>query len=158
MPTEPKDPKDPGLTCPAFDQNKYNLLEAIMKDIEGRASKPNDPKKPPYEQGALDCANKLTALADFVSTYANDIPNQVDPPIDSVLHSLQFVVSLGAGVSPSWTLLQWKGPAQTGNLASISGVRTHNLQLAIGPRSGAAAISSDATRLIQNQTVRSTTN
>ncbi len=153
--SEDEKSKYPGLKCPAFDQNKYNSLEAIMKDIEDRASKPNDPKKPTYEQGALDCANKLTPLADFVSTFVNDIPTQVDPPVDSVLHSLQFVVSYGANVTPSWTLLQWKGPGQAGNFASASSARTHNLQLALGPRSGAASISQDATRLIQNQTVRS---
>ncbi len=101
------------------------------------------------------CANRLAPLADYVSAYVSTIPTQVDPPINSVLHSLQFVVNVGASVTPSWTLLQWKGPGQSGNFLSASSVRTHNLQLALGPRSGSASISTDATRLIQNQTVRS---
>jgi hypothetical protein len=138
--------------CPPQNEELYNDLKALMTDIETSSSSPD---KLSYEKGAADCANKLVGLADFVGVYVNDIPNQVDPPVDSVLHSLQFVVSYGASVTPSWTLLQWKGPGQTGNFASASGIRTHSLQLALGPRSGAASISTDATRLIQNQTVKS---
>ncbi len=137
--------------CPAINDaadTRYDKLSKTMAKIETGD----------YERHAVDCANGLTLFADIVSTYVNAIPNQVDPPVDSVLHSLQFVVSYGANVTPSWSLLQWKGPGQTGNLLSASGIRTHNLNLALGPRSGAAPISQDATRLIQNQTVRSVGN
>jgi hypothetical protein len=82
------------------------------------------------------------------------LPDHLDPPIDSMLHSLTFVINVGANVAPSWTLLQWKGPAQSGNLASISGIRTNTLELALGPRGGNPAITPDATRLIQNQAIR----
>lgn len=132
-------------SCPKLDKILFAELEKKMEEFKNGS----------YESGAAICANRLTPLADYVSAYVSTIPTQVDPPIDSVLHSLQFVVNTGAGVTPSWTLLQWKGPGQSSNFFSASSVRTHNLQLALGPRTGSAAISSDATRLIQNQAVKS---
>ncbi len=111
-----------------------------------------------YPEKSTACAKELSLEASQAAQNANALPNQIDPPIDSVLHSVQFVVSYGAGISPSWTLLQWKGPGQSQNLVSASGVRTHNLQIAIGPRTGNPAISGDALRLINNQTIRSLSN
>jgi hypothetical protein len=59
----------------------------------------------------------------------------LNPPIDSLSHSVQFVVVYGVGASPSWSLLQWKGPAANGPLASLGGGRTHILNLAMGSAS-----------------------
>ncbi len=73
---------------------------------------------------------------------------QPDPPMDGLLHSVQFVVTHGANVSPNWSFLVWKGPSVTTPGASATGQRTHILNIAIGsPREG--------DRLIQNQTVLS---
>ena len=87
---------------------------------------------------------------------ANALPNQIDPPINSVAHSLNFVVAYGAGISPSWSLLQWKGPGGSGNtpFLSASGRGAH-LNIALAPRSGGPAIGTDALRLINNQVIRS---
>ncbi len=147
-------------SCPnAGTADAYAHLKDTMQELQKRAVAAADPKKDAknasFENGALVCAENLTWLSNNVSIFVSDIPNQIDPPIDSVLHSLQFVISYGANVTPSWTLLQWKGPGQSGNFLSASGIRTHNLQLALGPRSGQASISQDATRLITNQTVKS---
>jgi hypothetical protein len=72
----------------------------------------------------------------------------IDPPIDSLLHSVQFVLSYGASASPSWTLLQWKGPSPTGaSTFAAAGQRTHVLNIALGPTAA------EQNRLIQNQTV-----
>jgi hypothetical protein len=80
-----------------------------------------------------------------------------DPPIDSILHSVQFVVAFGASVTPSWTLLRWKGPGLNAPGASAQGVRTNILQLAFGPRApNGARVSDEQIRLIQNATVLST--
>jgi hypothetical protein len=72
-------------------------------------------------------------------------PN-INSPVDGLLHSVQFVVTYGVNVSPNWTLLQWKGPGLTVPGASASGVRTHVLNIALGPPN-------EQNRLIQNQTV-----
>jgi hypothetical protein len=74
-----------------------------------------------------------------------------DPPIDSILHSVQFVVSYGASVTPSWSLIAWKGPGLNAPGASAQGTRTNMLQLAFGSRNGAGTmVSQEQLRLIQN--------
>jgi hypothetical protein len=71
-----------------------------------------------------------------------------DPPLDALTHSVQFIVSYGAGISPNWTLAVWKGPAGSQNLASASGGRQHILNIAAGPPDKA-----DATRILNNLNV-----
>ena len=127
---------------------QYDELETLMTGVIGRST---------FERDYGDCANKLQAQADAAAILPKALPDQVDPPIDSVSHSVQFVVTYGAGISPSWSLLQWKGPGGSGNTPFFGGsaTRTHSLNLALGPRSGAASISNDALRLINNQVIRS---
>jgi len=101
----------------------------------------------PADYGTIQAAKNAAAL-----------PDHIDPPIDSVAHSVSFVVAYGAGISPSWTLLQWKGPgSSSGNnpFFGASGTRTHSLTIALAPRSGGPAIGTDALRLINNQVIRS---
>ncbi|MGP0088684.1 MAG: hypothetical protein ACLPKB_01790 [Xanthobacteraceae bacterium] len=102
------------------------------------------------KQLVIDAANyakhakkQETIAAAIEQKFANYLPN---PPIDGLLHSVQFVVTYGANVSPNWTLLQWKGPSLTVPGASAQGARTHTLNIALGPPAEQA-------RLIQNQTV-----
>ena len=127
---------------------EYGELETLMTSFIERST---------FETDYGDCANKLQAQAEAATILPKALPDQVDPPINSVSHSLQFVVTYGAGISPSWSLLQWKGPGGSGNtpLFGASGTRTHTLNLALGPRSGTASISADALRLINNQVIRS---
>ncbi len=74
----------------------------------------------------------------------------IDPPIDSLLHSVQFVLTYGVSVSPNWTLLQFKGPSPTGaSTGAVAGQRTHVLNIALGPTGNNA----EQNRLIQNQSV-----
>jgi hypothetical protein len=110
-----------------------------------------------YPKQTATCAGALTQAADQAAKNANALPNQIDPPIDSVAHSLNFVVAYGAGISPSWSLLQWKGPGGSSNtpFLSASGQRSHTLNIALAPRSGGPAIGTDALRLINNQVIRS---
>jgi hypothetical protein len=105
-----------------------------------------------------DCENTAKEFADYSKkrvAAANALLSQLkkfrpNPPVDALLHSLQFVVTYGVSVSPSWTLIHWKGPSPTGSFASGSGNRTHLLQIALGaPNSG------ELQRLILNQTVLS---
>ncbi len=75
-----------------------------------------------------------------------------DPPIESIGQSINFVVTLGVNDSPNWMLLRLKGPTNGGSFASLSGIRTHTLNIAMGPptQSGAAEVS----RVLSNQAFR----
>jgi soluble cytochrome b562 len=108
-----------------------------------------------FVAGSAKCATAIQPESADAAALPAVLPEQVNPPIDSLSHSLTFTINYGANVTPSWTLLQWKGPGTNGNFLSASGVRTHGLIIALGPRTGAPAIGPDALRLIQNQTVRS---
>lgn len=67
--------------------------------------------------------NTATALAVFV-----------DPPIDTLSHQAQFIIVLNGSVTPSWTLLRFKGPSpSTGAMASLTNTKTHTLNIVIGP-------------------------
>ena len=128
----------------------------VQKVYEGFLNSP-----PPHadvpEQQVVDQENKkddAVAQKQYVSdleTEANKIVGglkHIDPPMDSLLHSVSFVLSYGASASPNWTLLQWKGPSPTGaSTFAASGQRTHVLNIALGPTSA------EQNRLIQNQTV-----
>ena len=71
-------------------------------------------------------AQKAKRIAEGVETFK---PN---PPIDGLLHSVEFVVTYGANISPVWTLLLWKGPGTLPGL-SATGIRTNSLNIALGP-------------------------
>jgi hypothetical protein len=55
-----------------------------------------------------------------------------DPPIDSISHQVQFVLSWNASASPSWSLVRFKGPTGTGAFASASRSDTHTLSIVMG--------------------------
>jgi hypothetical protein len=57
-----------------------------------------------------------------------------DPPIDSLSHQVQFIVAWSANVSPSWSLVRFKGPSpSSGPLLSGSSSNTHTLSIVLGP-------------------------
>jgi hypothetical protein len=157
-----KDLKDPNqfvssINTPGFDlkafTNDYNALEnqIVSFQLDETGKPTSDIKKSQYTVALAKCAKVVQAAVDL----PNKLPQQVDPPIDAVLHSLTFVINYGANVTPSWTLLQWKGPGQSANFASAAGVRTHGLVISMGPRTGSPAIGDDPIRLIQLQAIRS---
>ena len=110
-----------------------------------------------FSVGAMDRANELTAasklFADDARTKEQKAKRIADgvvsfkpnPPIDGLLHSVEFIVTYGGNVSPTWTLLLWKGPGTLPGL-SAQGVRTNSLNVALGP-------TSEQTRLITNQLI-----
>jgi hypothetical protein len=157
-----KDLKDPNqfvstITTPGFDLAAFtenynelaNQLKTLQLDENGKPA--SDIKNSQYAAAMAKCAKIVQEAVDL----PNKLPQQVDPPIDAVLHSLTFVINYGANVTPSWTLLQWKGPGQSANFVSAAGVRTHGLVISMGPRSGNPAIGDDPLRLIQLQAIRS---
>jgi hypothetical protein len=99
-------------------------------------------------------ANNDTNSKDLVN-YAQALTKQnvytPDPPIDSISYSAQFVIAIGAGIAPSWTLLAWKGPGLTAPAASASGTRTHILQLALASPSAPTNSGAEQTRVLMNQ-------
>lgn len=137
-----------------FDFPSYYNSESAIGDLtDGAIFKIPSPglKNNKYVQAMTECS-QMVAAAIALPTL---LPSQVDPPIDSISHSLQFVINYGANVSPTWSMLEWKGPAPGGNLFSASGVRTHNMVIAMGPRSGGPQVGTDALRLINLQAIKS---
>jgi hypothetical protein len=77
-----------------------------------------------------------------------------DPPFQSIGQSLNFIVTVGASVSPSWSLVRWKGPSNGGTLASLTGVRTHSLNVAMGPVTGTEEVSRVLTNAATRQAIQ----
>ncbi len=110
-----------------------------------------------FSVGTMDRANELAAASKLfvqdartkeqkAKRIANGIVSfKPNPPIDGLLHSVQFVVTYGGSVSPTWTLLLWKGPGTPPGL-SAQGVRTNSLNIALGP-------TTEQSRLITNQLI-----
>ena len=90
-------------------------------------------------------ALKAKADADAAQSNAKLASKKPDPPLNSIAHSVQFIVTTNASVAPSWTLVRWHGP--TGNLASIGAVTTHTLNIALGP-------TSEQTRVLGNLVIQ----
>ena len=94
-----------------------------------------------YDSYATAVAAKANADLSSFKKY------KTDPPVDGLLHYVNFVLAYGGGVSPNWSFIAWKGPSSTGPLASAQANRTHTLQIALAPNSG------EQNRLIQNQAI-----
>ena len=75
-----------------------------------------------------------------------------DPPIESIAQSISFVVTLSASASPNWSLLYLRGPSNSGPLASVSGIRTHTLNIALGPPTVPGA--QEVARVLNNQSIQ----
>ena len=75
-----------------------------------------------------------------------------EPPIDSLSHHVQFVLTKGLGASLNWGLAVWPIAAPSGNLGSLARVRTHTLVLTVGPPSQQG--SDDKGRLLVTSAMR----
>ena len=99
---------------------------------------------------AADAKEQAKAAKQNAALVSKRIP---DPPIDSISHSVQFLVTTSASIAPSWTLVRFRGP--TGNLAGATAIQTHTLNIALGPRGdNGAAYSQEAVRVLQNLTLQ----
>ncbi|WP_315834444.1 hypothetical protein [Bradyrhizobium prioriisuperbiae] len=99
---------------------------------------------------AADAAEQSKAAGENAGNVTKRIP---DPPIDSVSHSVQFVVTAGASIAPTWTLVRFRGPI--GNLAGVTATQTHTLNIALGPRGdNGARYSQEAVRALNNLTLQ----
>lgn len=79
-------------------------------------------------------AKTAAARTDTAKTKVDEIIGALphDPPIDSLSHSVQFVVALSGNITPNWTLVRFRGPGATGTLASTSQSTTHTLNISMG--------------------------
>jgi hypothetical protein len=106
--------------------------------VTGAKSSAADAAK--FEADAKKQETQATVIANSLTAFK---PN---PPIDALGHSVQFIVTYGGSVTPNWSLLMWKGPGLTIPGASLSGVRTDILNIALGP-------TTEQDRLLLNQTL-----
>ena len=81
-------------------------------------------------KGIKAVAGRVATAKATVDKFIEALPH--DPPIDSLSHSVQFVVALSGNVTPNWTLVNFKGPGANGSLASGSYTTTHTLNISMG--------------------------
>jgi hypothetical protein len=55
------------------------------------------------------------------------------PPVDSITHTVEFTIIKNIGVSPSWSLVHFRGHTGNGALAGASRIDTHKLTISLGP-------------------------
>jgi hypothetical protein len=89
-------------------------------------------------------------IADFAQGLRQKGVTTPDAPIDSISTTIQFEVAMGAGISPSWSLIYFKGPGISGPFVAATLNRTHILQIALGSPSQSAN-STEQNRVLQNQ-------
>jgi hypothetical protein len=73
----------------------------------------------------------LKTLQEAKSDLEQVIAN-LDPPIDSISHQVQFVLALSANASPQWSLVRFKGPSPNNGLVGGSHSNTHTLTIVMG--------------------------
>jgi hypothetical protein len=94
---------------------------------------------------ANKAGGRATAAKDSVDKIIDALPH--DPPIDSISHSVNFVVALSGNVTPNWTLVHFKGIGASANLAAASYTETHTLALSMG---SPAQMSTEQNRQLNN--------
>ena len=87
-------------------------------------------------KSATDSGADATSSKTAVAAMLEMLPH--DPPIDSIGHQVQFIVVSTGNIAPNWSLVHFKGPAASGNLASLTDTRTHTLNIAMGSPSAPA--------------------
>jgi len=97
-------------------------------------------------------AKSAGQAADAAKIAANAIWKSIpqDSPIDSIGHQVQFLVVATGNITPSWTLVNFKGPGASGNFASTTDTRTHTLNIAMGAPAGAVNESPEQERMLNN--------
>jgi hypothetical protein len=75
--------------------------------------------------------NQLLQWAHAVVDYL--LPFELDPPMDVISDQIEFTIVYTGSISPSWTLLHFKGPTTGSSLLSGTKTLTHTLNVVIGP-------------------------
>lgn len=155
-------------TYDAVDQT-YGLVEAASAALENaidlawRATAANRDAAPNDHLSTTDAdvLSKIPTQAKAVGeqlakakTTATEAWNLLprDTPIDSIVHTLKFVVTVGASATPNFTLVRFKGPGLTSPFASASQIRTNTLDVVLGMPAiaGGKALSDEQNRQLFN--------
>jgi hypothetical protein len=99
-----------------------DVLDNLIKEHENDANKP-------LVKILKDLRTKVTA--------AKKPPpkpkQQINDPLDTISHQIQFIVTWNASATPSWTLVNVKGPAPAaGSFLSAQRQTTHQLLITMG--------------------------
>ena len=75
-----------------------------------------------------------------------------DTPIDSIVHTVKFVVTMGASATPNFSLVRFKGPGLTAPFLNASQIRTNQLDVVLGMPAvaGGKALSDEQNRQLFN--------
>jgi hypothetical protein len=96
-----------------------DLTEWVMDHLS-----PTDPDWSTYNQ----TLQATKSLQDMLLTL------ELDPPLDAIGHQVQFIIVYTGSLTPSWTLVNFKGPSpSSGTGLSATKTLTHTLNIAIGP-------------------------
>jgi hypothetical protein len=95
------------------------LIEQIRYEVKAAGRRMNI-----SENQALQWAH---AVEDYL------LPLELDAPLDVISNQIQFIIVYNASVSPSWTLLHFKGPTTGSSFLSGTKTLTHTLNISIGP-------------------------
>ncbi len=121
----------------------------LLTDVDRKSL--TDGQRQQFDQDVAD--TKLYGQsADAAKIAANAIWKSIpqDSPIDSIGHQVQFIVVATGNVTPSWTLVNFKGPGASGSFASLTDTRTHTLNIAMGAPAGAVNASPEQERMLNN--------
>lgn len=127
-----------------------------VKTLNGQLTADDKNHLTPGQKATLDQdvsdGEKAGQQAQTAVTAANAIWKGIpqDSPIDSIGHQVQFIVVATGNVTPSWTLVHFKGPGLSGTFASLMQTRTHTLNIALGAPSGAVNASQEQLRTLNN--------
>ncbi len=132
------------------DDKKYARLSVVLEKTDrGYLDTLDDVRTASYE--AAVAADKIARVSPDLDVFATF--GTPDPPLTAISHAVQFEVNYGAGISPSWMLGLWRGPALSCNLVSANGTRFNLLNLAVGPRNEPIKIGDEQKRLLNYQTL-----
>jgi len=67
----------------------------------------------------------------YINTATEFTSKAIDPPIATIGQSVQFILTYGGNITPTWSFVRFKGPNSP--LFTASGTRTHTLNITLGP-------------------------
>jgi hypothetical protein len=145
---------DASTVVEAVKQTNVAVKKATKAADKADKTCPDDPAVDKLLKRATKAGDDAAAAKKVVDALLEALPH--DPPVDSLSHSVQFIVALSANATPNWTLVRFKGPGATPPLASATGSTTHTLTIAMGSPAVAGAppsASAEQIRQLNNQLI-----